>query len=507
MSDRSEKDKETARRREPGSMWTVMYPLHFGMRENPFPPDADPRFLWLGGKRGDILESLVSGILSGENLQVVTGKPGTGKSMLAHALLDQLGDRVTAAVVPCAEYKGIDFPRLVERAYGIGGNPQSQGSFASRFSEFLRRSFSSGQRVVLIVDDAHRLLAQYLDEFSELSRLEESGTRLMSLVYFGESSLLDLLDTEPDRDPSKNVIRSFTLDPLTREETSQYLQHRLRQARCEGEPFEREAIDEIFAISQGVPGLIDRACDAALSRAYYVGEKRVTQNTVKDAFDLMPAEETGLPESVPDLSFTMRDEADREREEDADEQDAPGIPAGKARARERSRKGILYAVLGAVVVASVVAAVVFMKGREQKVPPVVAEKQRELPLARPAVRGAVAPPETSIPPPEIPARQQVPAVTAGEKVGDAREVRAVRKKTRETAASRPHAVRARQAPAASPTREAVAPERVSPGSEAAPGTSAGSGEAASREPARQGSEQVESGEVIDFMLKKRSGQR
>lgn len=504
MSDRNKKGMETLRRRESGRMWTVMYPVHFGMRENPFPADPDPRFLWLGGRRGEVLESLVSGILSGARLQVVTGKAGTGKSMLARALPEQLGDRVTAAVVPCAEYQGVDFLKRVERAFGIGGNLQSQGSFASRFSDFLRRSFASGRQVVLIVDDAHRLLDPYLDELSEASGAVENGTRLLSLVYFGEGPLLDLLNAAPDREPPKSEIRSVTLDPLTKEETSQYIQHRLRLVRCEGEPFDPEAIEEIFAISHGVPGLIDRACDAALSRAYYVGDKRVAKSTVMDAFDLMPAEEAALPEDVPDLSFPMHEEADREREEDGE--DAPGSPAGTVRKRERNRKWILFGVLGAVVVASVVASVVFMKGGEQKVAPAVAEKKRDVPQGRPAVRGATAPPAAAISSPEI-SEQQVPGATAAEKVPDARETRAVRKKARETVASRPPAVRTRQAPAASPGREAAAPERASAGSEAVRVTPADSGAAAGRQPARQGSEQVESGEVIDFMLKKRSGQK
>jgi type II secretory pathway predicted ATPase ExeA len=515
MSDRKDLGKKPPRGRESAGMWSVMYPMHFGMRENPFPADADRKFLWLGGKRGEILESLVSGILSGERLQVVTGSPGTGKTMMAHALLDQLGDWVKAAVVPCTEYKGIDFLMLVERAFGTGGTPQSQGSFAGRFSEFMRASFSSGKRVVLIVDDAHRLIAPYLDGLSELSGVEENGTRLLNLVYFGESPLLGLLNAASGGDLSKSVIRSFSLDPLTREETFQYIQHRLRQARCEGEPFGADAVDEIFSVSQGIPSLIDRACDAALSRAYYVGEKLVTLKTVKDAFDLMPAEESALPESVPDLSFMMHAEPDREGDEDAGGEDVPGIPAG--RVRRRNRRRLVYAAVGCGVVAVAVAAVAFMelKSRPPTIPAGTEVKKTLTQPVRPSADPAAMPPAVTPPAPPTsagqspaqPAEQPLPAVDVEKKAGETPEVIPVRKKTRETAASRPPAVRTRQAPAASPTREAVTPAPAYPGSEAVRGASEDSGEAASRGSARQGSEQVESGEVIDFMLKKRSGQR
>lgn len=503
MSDRKEQgNKEASRRRESAGMWSVMYPVHFGMHENPFPSDADPKFLWLGGKRKEIPETLVRGILSGEGVQVVIGNPGTGKTPMAHAVLGGLGDQVLSAVVPCAEYKGIDFLRLVERAYGISGKGQNQDSFFSRFSEFAHRSRASGKKVVLIVDDAHRLSPPYLQELSELSRIEEGGARLLSLVFFGEPRLLDLLKADPNPDFSESANRSMALDALTREETTEYIQHHLRVARCEKELFEPGAVDEIFAYSHGIPRLIDRACDAALSRAYYVGEKLVTPNTVKDALDLMPTETTALPESVPD--FSLEDAAaDRERDGESDEEDEPGMPARYA--RRQKRNWIAYAVLGCLVVAAGGVAIYVMKSPGSKAPAIVAEKKQEASEAKPAVRGTVTPPEGTNRTAEMPAQQ--PVVTAEEKAPKGREVRAVRKKTRETVASRPTAGRARQAPAASPTREAVTPERVSPGSDAGRGTSADGGESASREPARQGTEQVESGEVIDWMLKKRSGQR
>jgi type II secretory pathway predicted ATPase ExeA len=504
MKNRDGQGKEAFRKREPTGLWSVMYPAHFGLQENPFATDADPKVLWLGEKRKEALESLLSGILSGEGVQVVIGKPGTGKTMLADTVLTELGDRALAAVVPCAEYKGIDFLKLVERAYGISENSQSQGSFFSRFSEFLHRTFTSGKKVVLIVDDAHKLISPYLNELSELFRVEENGTRLLSIVFFGESRFLDLLHDEPNPELAEGVLRRYTLDPLTKEETSQYIQYHLQRARCERELFEPGAIEEVFAYSQGVPRLINRACDAALSRAYYLGEQLVLPDTVKEALNLMPAEKTVPAGSVPDFSFTMGAAANRERDEDADEEDEPGIPVGQLRKRERSPNSLAYAILGVVVVASVGVAFMFMKSSEQRVPASVTEKKIEVPQASPAVRGTVTPPEEMTRDSEIPAQQQAPGVTAEGITRKGQEVRAVRKKTRETAASRQLTGKLRQAPAASPSREAVTSGGVSPGSDVGRSNSGDSGETSSREPARQGTEEMESGKVIDWLIKKRS---
>jgi len=78
-----------------------MYPAHFRMTENPFTSDTDPKFLWLGAERREILADLVRGILDGAGVHVVLGAAGTGKTLLANAVVDELGDRALAVVVPC----------------------------------------------------------------------------------------------------------------------------------------------------------------------------------------------------------------------------------------------------------------------------------------------------------------------------------------------------------------------------------------------------------------------
>lgn len=505
MKDRDGQGKEAFRKREPTGLWSVMYPAHFGLRENPFATDADPKYLWLGEKRKEALATLVHRILYGDGVQVVIGNPGTGKTSLADAVLEELGDRVLATVVSCPEYKGVDFLKLIERTCGISGTLQTQNSFYSRFSEFLHRSISSGHKVVLIIDDAHRLNASCLKELSDLSIIEENGTRLLRLVFFGENRFLDLLNEESNLGLSESAIYSYALEPLTKDETAQFIRHHLQIAQCEREMFTPDAIEEIFLYSQGVPRLINRACDAALSRVFYLGEQQVLPDTVKDSVKLMPVEKTVLAGTVPGLSFEMNKATEREREESDPDDDEPVIPTGYA--RKRSRNWIAYTVLGCITVASIGVVFFFMKSNEQRVPSSVTSNKIEVPPASTAAQSTTPPTEETDREAAMSAREQAPDVSVGEKTRKVAADSGARKKTRETVASRSSAGKPRQAPAASPRREDVTSEGVSPGRDTGRSTSGDSGETASREPPRRDTEEMDSGKVIDWLIKIRSEQK
>ena len=203
MKGRAGQGRDAVRGREPARLWSVMYPAHFRMTENPFTSDADPKFLWLGGKRKEILADLVRGILDGAGVHVVLGAAGTGKTLLANAVVDELGDRALTVVVPFTEYRGIDFLKLVERAFGIGVDPQGQESFVDRFSAFLRRTAASGTQAVLIVDDAHRLNGSGLRELSQMSGLAGTARGCFSLSFSAKTAFATRSTTRPTASSSR----------------------------------------------------------------------------------------------------------------------------------------------------------------------------------------------------------------------------------------------------------------------------------------------------------------
>ena len=502
MKGRAGQGRDALRGRDPARLWSVMYPAHFRMTENPFTSDTDPKFLWLGGRRREILADLVQGILDGAKVHVVLGAHGTGKTQLAQAVVDELGDRVMAAVVPFAEYKGIDFLKLVGRAFGIGADPEDRESVTDRFSEFLRRTAASGRPAVLIVDDAHRINGSGLRELSQISGLAENGTPLLQLVFFGENRFRDLVNDEANRGLFESAGVRLSLDPLTRDETAQYIRHRLRVTQCERELFTSDAVEEIFTYSKGVPGLINRACEAALSRAFYLGEQLVPQDTVREALKLMPPEKAAIAAPAGNPSFEMADGAEK-KDEEADDEDEPGIPAGQVRRHNRS--WIAYAVLGGLLVALIAAASVMLKGRSPTAPPTAEMKKPMIsPPAPPAEKAAA--PAVAVQVPAPPVREPEPAVSSAEEPVRPAEVRAERKTSRQ-AAAKPAAERVRRASAKGPSRPAPAAGAPVPAEERGSAPAADRAGPAVQEPPGQPAQQVESGEVIDWMLKRRAGQK
>ncbi len=498
MKDRAGKGKDAGRGHEPSRLWSVMYPAHFRMSENPFTADADPKFLWLGGARKEIVAGLVRGILDKAGVHVVLGAPGMGKTQLANAVVDGLGDRVLAVVVPCTEYKGIDFLKLVERAFGIGGDPESREPLVARFSEFLRRTGAAGRPAVLIVDDAHRLSGSILQELSNLSGLEEDGTRLLQLVFFGESRFREQVNDEANRGIFESAGVRLTLDPLSRDETFQYIRHRLRVAQYERELFTSDAVEEIFAYSRGVPRLINRACEASLSRAFYLGEHLVPQDTVREALKLMPADKSVPAGPSRTLSFEMAAEAGAGKADETDDEDEPGIPAGQVRRQNRS--WVAYAVLGGLLIALIAVASIALKAKQPAVPPSADAKRAATPVPAPPAERAAAVQAVEGRSPGLPERQQATVVSAGQIPRRGTEIRDEKKKVRQVARTRPAAAK-------SPRRESAVPAGTLPAGDAGGAPAADRATTASQEPSGQPAQQVESGEVIDWMLKKRAGQK
>ena len=442
-----------------------MYLTYYGLSDKPFKSGWDPKFLWPGGKTRVCLEALAQGVLRGDALQVVTGTEGTGKTTLANALQGQLGEGVVVAIVPCPEYEGIDPCKLIAKAWGVGGGPSDRNSLMARVSDFLRGTSSTGKKVALVIDDAHRLTEPWLQALSDLSGLEENGARLVHLVLLGEQALETALARASSRELAAKVTFRDALEPLTREETARYIEHRLKAAQCGQELFTPGAVDEVYAYSGGVPRLINKACDAALSRNFYINETVVKAETIRNFLKLMP-EERGAAARAAAESRADRAEAAAVAGIAEEEKPLPAAPG-----RETWRRAT-YAALGCFV-AAVVGFTIYVMASSPQAPP-----------AKPEA------PKASAPAPE--GREAAKAVTAAD--GAVKGASASRPKP----AGDPASVRA-------PETERTQGARTARRQTAAPAPApAQGGEAAREAPPRRSAGEPDPDKVIDWLIKKRA---
>jgi type II secretory pathway predicted ATPase ExeA len=339
-----------------------MYLSHFNLNEKPFKISTDPKFLWLGEKHKEALASLRYGVLYGDGYMVVTGDVGTGKTTIASALMNELGDEVIAAKIPYPDVEALDFFRLILTAYGMSGDFRSKGGFLTCFDAFLRSSHAKGKRVVLIIDEAQKLSEEHLGELLHLSNIEENGARLFNLVFVGQNELNDILLEESHRALRQRVAINYSLGPLTEDETRRYISHRLHVAACDRDIFSLEAVQEAFRFSGGIPRLINVVCDLALLMTYLEGGDIVRPETVGECIERLrlPSERTHLDSKEMD-SAPEREDGPEESPLDNTEGDLAGESV-KDYGRNPARFKVGYAVAFSLLVV-VLALLVFLFSR------------------------------------------------------------------------------------------------------------------------------------------------
>jgi len=311
-----------------------MYLAHFNLREKPFKISTDPRFLWLEGKHKEALATARYGILYNDGYVVVTGDVGTGKTTLATALINELGDQVVVVKVPYPDVGTLEFFKLISAAYGIADDFHSKGSFLVRFESFLHSCFARGKKVVLIIDEAQTLSHKHLEELLHLSNIEQDGTRLLNIVFVGQNEFNDILTEESNKALRQRVAINCNLGPLTEDETTEYIVHRLRVAQCERTIFSPEAIKHIFRFSKGIPRLINIVCDLALLMTYFEGGEIVGAKTIASCVQRLC-----LPGERPEFASNEEDfSSARERKAGDEPGEERGEEVKAARVEESLRK-------------------------------------------------------------------------------------------------------------------------------------------------------------------------
>ncbi len=252
-----------------------MYHTFYGLIRPPFEMTPDPTFLYLGETHREGLATLVYGVRSRKGFVVLTGEVGTGKTTLLHALLAQLDANTDSAYIFNPRLDPLDFFRLLFEDLGIDETCFSKGEYLLSLNRFLIGRLKSDRTVLLIIDEAQNLSPELLEEIRLLSNLETPSSKLIQILLVGQPELSEMLDREDLRQLRQRIVLRHELKPFDAREMEFYVEERLRIAGYTGkEIFKRSALRELFAVTRGIPRLVNVVCDGALLTGY--GRDQVT---------------------------------------------------------------------------------------------------------------------------------------------------------------------------------------------------------------------------------------
>jgi general secretion pathway protein A len=265
-----------------------MYLTFYGLTEKPFNATPDPRFLYMSPAHHEALAQLQYGVQERKGFLVLTGKVGTGKTTLLHALRQRLNGQTAVSVVA---HSTLPFDDILEYALedlGIAKGGESRAQRLIALNNFLIERERIGQSTVLILDEAQHLDASTLEQIRLLSNFETPTSKLLQILLVGQPELKAKLQLPELQQLQQRIGLRCQISPLTPEGTREYVRTRLRIAGARDLGlFTDPALDRIRDYSGGIPRLISIVCDHCLLFGYADQKRRIDRQTVSEAIEYL----------------------------------------------------------------------------------------------------------------------------------------------------------------------------------------------------------------------------
>jgi type II secretory pathway predicted ATPase ExeA len=264
-----------------------MYTEFFELIEKPFSLSTSPRFLYLGEKHKEALAILKYGVMERQGFVLLTGEVGTGKTTMVRALLSSLNQNVKYVHLANPLLSPREFiSYLILSAFENKIHFKTKSEFLIAFEAFLTKVQQRNRHFLLVIDEAHKLSFDLLEEIRLLSNLETAEEKLISIFLVGQPELNDKLSEPRCRPLLQRISVRYHIPPLDVKETREYVMTRLKKAgskRAE-EIFPGKTIDAIHQYSQGYPRMINILSDNALLLGYSKGESKISPAMIKSCY-------------------------------------------------------------------------------------------------------------------------------------------------------------------------------------------------------------------------------
>src|SRR5208283_2954054 len=247
-----------------------MYKSFFGLKENPFNVNPDPRYLFMTRQIEETLTGLMYGIQTRKGFITLTGEVGTGKTTLINRLLEWLHQRrARTAFLFNSRMNTNQLFDFILAEFDIPCESKSKSQQLLKLNHWLLDRYRAGETVVLIIDEAQNLTYPVLEEIRLLTNLETSTDKLLQIVLSGQPELEEKLKLPQLRQLRQRIMLRCKTTPLTKEQTDEYIVERLNIAGAGDQPiFSAEAIEAVHLYSLGIPRVVNLLCEHSLVNGY-----------------------------------------------------------------------------------------------------------------------------------------------------------------------------------------------------------------------------------------------
>ena len=262
----------------------ALYLEHFGLTEPPFRITPHTDFFFDGADRGATLEALIYAILHDEGIVKVSGEVGSGKTMLCRVLIERLPPHVATIYLATPSLAREEILHAIADDLELKLSPERRSVALRELQEHLIALYGAGRRVVILIDEAHVMPEDTLEQVRLLSNLESNRHKLLQIVLFGQPELDQTLAKSALRQLRDRITHSFRMRPLALAEVAKYLSFRMRAAGYRGpEVFTPRAVRRIARASDGLTRRINILADKALLSAYTENTHAITDRQVRAA--------------------------------------------------------------------------------------------------------------------------------------------------------------------------------------------------------------------------------
>ncbi len=334
-----------------------MYLSFYNLKKKPFQITVDPEFIWLGEKHKEALATLKYGILDNKGFLLLTGEVGVGKTLLINYLVDLVQVETIVTTIPDPDLNSLDFFHFLADGFGMNNDFTTKTEFLISLRSFLYASYSSNQKVLLIIDEAQRLSRDRLEEIRLLSNIELNHSKLINIFFVGQSEFNDILAKKECRAVRQRIALNYNIEPLDKNETLAFIMHRLKVAGANQLLFTNVAIDEIYAFSKGIPRLINILCDHALLTGYARGAKKIDLEIVQESardLEIPTSPQQAVveaPAAIPDTALPPANHKPENREPEKEPPHPTAVsppPVDPFSSMKSLMIGVMFILLGAM---------------------------------------------------------------------------------------------------------------------------------------------------------------